>query len=192
MRQVSTNHPRYVGAIGAWNGRTPGSRVTTGTSTMEDPTETRSLSSGGSPQVIVPPMSPSLGGDDESLLTSSGSVNTSISPLSNESFRRATVTGSRTAKTYAVVVCGPAGIGKSSLINQNQRMWKANGLWGHAKFMGPGSPPYANIVSWSSSHRDVWLMFGQVRLPIRTASATHRISIRCPSLHRHTEGEAWA
>jgi hypothetical protein len=145
MRQVSTNHPRYVGAIGAWAGRTAGSRVTTGTSTMEDYSETRSLSSGGSPQVIGPPMSPL--GDEESLLTSSGSMNTSISPLSGDNFRRATVTGSRTAKTYAVVVCGPAGIGKSSLINQNQRMWKANGLWGHAKFMGPGSPPYANIVS---------------------------------------------
>ncbi|EJD55247.1 hypothetical protein AURDEDRAFT_140870 [Auricularia subglabra TFB-10046 SS5] len=54
-------------------------------------------------------------------------------------------------KVRAVVVYGPAGIGKSSLINWYQANWRRHGLWGHAKFEGNESTPFAGILACLSS-----------------------------------------
>lgn len=53
---------------------------------------------------------------------------------------------SRMAKAHAVVVCGAAGVGKSSLILSNQAGWRSHGLWGYAKMVKGESSPFTGLV----------------------------------------------
>ncbi|KAH9075705.1 histidine kinase [Lactarius deliciosus] len=57
----------------------------------------------------------------------------------------------RGPRAHGVVVIGPAGAGKSSLILANQAKWRAYGLWGHAKFQSTVSAPFAALLSCMSS-----------------------------------------
>ncbi len=50
------------------------------------------------------------------------------------------------ARAHSVVVCGPAGIGKSSLILANQANWRSCGLWGYAKMVKGESSPFTGLV----------------------------------------------
>ncbi|KAN0121467.1 histidine kinase [Russula decolorans] len=52
---------------------------------------------------------------------------------------------------HGVIVVGPAGVGKSSLVLAHQAKWRAYGLWGHAKFQGTISSPFAALLSCLSS-----------------------------------------
>lgn len=54
---------------------------------------------------------------------------------------------SRIPRAHAVVVCGPAGIGKSSLILAHQTAWRKDGLWGYAKMSKGESSPFTGLVS---------------------------------------------
>jgi len=53
---------------------------------------------------------------------------------------------SKSAMASSVVVCGPAGIGKSSLILANQTNWRSSGLWGYAKMVKGESSPFTGLV----------------------------------------------
>jgi hypothetical protein len=57
------------------------------------------------------------------------------------------VRGSRTAQAHAIIICGPAGIGKSSLIQMHQTNWRRQGLWGHAKMVKGEASPFTGLVS---------------------------------------------
>ncbi|KAI0063199.1 STKc type histidine kinase [Artomyces pyxidatus] len=52
---------------------------------------------------------------------------------------------------HGVIVVGPAGVGKSSLIMAHQAKWRAYGLWGHAKFQSTAAAPFAALLSCLSS-----------------------------------------
>lgn len=55
----------------------------------------------------------------------------------------------KTTMARAIVVCGPAGIGKSSLILANQTNWRSSGLWGYAKVVKGESSPFTGLVRHS-------------------------------------------
>jgi hypothetical protein len=57
------------------------------------------------------------------------------------------VRGSRTPQAHAIIICGPAGIGKSSLIQMQQANWRRQGLWGHAKMVKGEASPFTGLVS---------------------------------------------
>ncbi|KAF7340087.1 Histidine kinase [Mycena venus] len=80
--------------------------------------------------------------------SSSGSGGSSL-PTTADTLRRAALnTTSRVARTHAVIVVGPPGVGKSSIILANQAKWRAHGLWGHAKFLNADSSgPFSTLLS---------------------------------------------
>ncbi|TFK30704.1 dual-domain HisK/Mak2 protein kinase [Coprinopsis marcescibilis] len=80
-------------------------------------------------------------------------TNTSPSRNGPDGLRRAAFRGGRTAyaRTQAVIIVGPPGIGKSSIILANQAKWRAHGLWGQAKFQGADSAPFAALLSCLAS-----------------------------------------
>ncbi|KAK2461712.1 hypothetical protein APHAL10511_006175 [Amanita phalloides] len=118
---------------------------------------------------------PSLGNDDHTESMSSHSESTrltdAISPKllsarrspvhdtlistpiqSNNELRRVALhSQSRTPRTQAVIVVGPPGIGKSSIILANQAKWRSHGLWGQAKFQASDSAPFAALLGCLSS-----------------------------------------
>jgi len=65
---------------------------------------------------------------------------------------------SKAVMARSVVVCGPAGIGKSSLILANQANWRSSGLWGYAKMVKGESSPFTGLVR--HSHCSFW--FGRL------------------------------
>lgn len=81
---------------------------------------------------------------------------TSVSPsrgTTSDGLRRHIFHSSRLKfdRTQAVLVVGPPGIGKSSIVLANQAKWRAHGLWGQAKFQGVESAPFAALLSCLSS-----------------------------------------
>ncbi|KAJ7124823.1 hypothetical protein C8R43DRAFT_1090617 [Mycena crocata] len=71
------------------------------------------------------------------------------SSAATDNLRRAALhTKSRAARTHAVIVVGPPGVGKSSIILANQAKWRAHGLWGQAKFINADSSgPFSTLLS---------------------------------------------
>ncbi|KIJ68769.1 hypothetical protein HYDPIDRAFT_37202 [Hydnomerulius pinastri MD-312] len=57
----------------------------------------------------------------------------------------------RSAKAHTVIIIGPGGAGKSSLVLANQAKWKAHGLWAQAKFQAADNAPFAALLSALSS-----------------------------------------
>jgi hypothetical protein len=58
---------------------------------------------------------------------------------------------SRTPQAQSVILIGPAGIGKSSLIQMHQAYWRRHGLWGHAKMVKGQASPFTGLVSFLAS-----------------------------------------
>ncbi|KAF7367339.1 Histidine kinase [Mycena sanguinolenta] len=88
--------------------------------------------------------------EDISMPAVTGSMSGSGSLVSGtESLRRAALQSkSRIPRTHAVIVVGPPGVGKSSIILANQAKWRAHGLWGHAKFLNADSSgPFSTLLS---------------------------------------------
>ncbi|KAJ6501559.1 dual-domain HisK/Mak2 protein kinase [Mycena vitilis] len=75
------------------------------------------------------------------------------SMMTTDTLRRAALhSGSRGARTHGVIVVGPPGVGKSSIVLANQAKWRAHGLWGHAKFLSADSSgPFATLLSCLAS-----------------------------------------
>ncbi|KAF8349828.1 hypothetical protein F5887DRAFT_942564 [Amanita rubescens] len=78
------------------------------------------------------------------------SMSTSLPP-SNELWKVALRSQSRAPRTQVVIVVGPPGVGKSSVILVNQAKWRAHGLWGQAKFQSADSAPFAALLGCLSS-----------------------------------------
>ncbi|KAI0294831.1 histidine kinase [Russula brevipes] len=85
--------------------------------------------------------------------SSSGAAATSSVNTVSDGIRKITLSPPRDRgpRAHGVVVVGPAGVGKSSLILAHQAKWRAYGLWGHAKFQGSISAPFAALLSCLSS-----------------------------------------
>ncbi|KAF8912937.1 dual-domain HisK/Mak2 protein kinase [Gymnopilus junonius] len=89
---------------------------------------------------------------DPSPYDPSSSVSLSPSLQSGEGLRKTMLRGrSRVSRTETVLVVGPPGIGKSSIILINQAPWRSHGLWGQAKFQGADSAPFAALLACLSS-----------------------------------------
>ena len=77
--------------------------------------------------------------------------------------------GARTAQAHSIIICGPAGIGKSTLIQMHQANWRRRGLWGHAKMIKGEASPFTGLVSILISLNllltDVQLKSSHVYLP---------------------------
>ncbi|KAJ7693555.1 dual-domain HisK/Mak2 protein kinase [Mycena rosella] len=85
--------------------------------------------------------------EDVSVLAPPSTTGSSFS-LPDTLRRTALHTKSRVARTHAVIVVGPPGVGKSSIILANQAKWRAHGLWGQAKFLSADSSgPFSTLLS---------------------------------------------
>jgi hypothetical protein len=58
------------------------------------------------------------------------------------------VRGNRASQAHSIVICGQAGIGKSTLIQMHQASWRRRGLWGHAKMVNGEASPFTGLVSF--------------------------------------------
>ncbi|KAF8973859.1 dual-domain HisK/Mak2 protein kinase [Flammula alnicola] len=58
---------------------------------------------------------------------------------------------SRISRTQTVLVVGPPGVGKSSMILVNQADWRSHGLWGQAKLQSADSAPFSALLGCLSS-----------------------------------------
>ncbi|KAI0809255.1 histidine kinase [Irpex lacteus] len=86
-------------------------------------------------------------------MSASPGMETNASQISgSDNLRRAALgPSSRRARTHAVIVCGPPGAGKSTLILAQQAKWRSHGLWGQAKFQDSEPAPFATLLSCMSS-----------------------------------------
>ncbi|KAK7694195.1 hypothetical protein QCA50_001375 [Cerrena zonata] len=109
------------------------------------------LSTGGSPKLSA---GNNTSGGSSSLLGSSMTLSTTGSQaVGADGLRRAALAPGavRRPKTHAVVITGPPGAGKSSLILAHQAKWRNNGLWGQARFQEPESAPFSSLLACLSS-----------------------------------------
>ncbi|KDR85277.1 hypothetical protein GALMADRAFT_218372 [Galerina marginata CBS 339.88] len=89
---------------------------------------------------------------DNSVHEHSAPVSLSPSLHSGEGLRKGVLRNrSRVSHTQAVIVIGPPGIGKSSMVLVNQASWRSHGLWGQAKFQSADSAPFAALLGCLSS-----------------------------------------
>ncbi|KAF8167825.1 hypothetical protein B0H34DRAFT_645007 [Crassisporium funariophilum] len=89
---------------------------------------------------------------DSPVFDNSVSMSCSPSSRSGERLRKVVLRSrSRIARTQAVLVVGPPGIGKSSMVLVNQAKWRSHGLWGQAKFQNADSAPFAALLGCLSS-----------------------------------------
>ncbi|KAI0090021.1 histidine kinase [Irpex rosettiformis] len=86
-------------------------------------------------------------------ISGSPGVETTASQISGSDHLRRAALGpsSRRARTHAVIVCGPPGAGKSTLILAQQARWRSHGLWAQAKFQDSEPAPFATLLSCLSS-----------------------------------------
>jgi hypothetical protein len=91
------------------------------------------------------PVAPISHGHPHSHTTNSHSISTGSTLSGMPAFG---VRGNRTAQAHSVVICGPAGIGKSTLIQTHQASWRRRGLWGHAKMVKGEASPFTGLVSF--------------------------------------------
>ncbi|KAH9921391.1 histidine kinase [Fomitopsis serialis] len=143
IRHTSTSYSRYIGA--SRNAILAGSDSGgTNSSPTEDRSDSRSSRSGGSP--TPDPNSPKVGS-----LRASDTSGTQMSistggMTGSDGLRRvALAPSSGRARTHAVIILGPPGAGKSSLVLAHQARWRSHGLWGQAKFSDVEAAPFSSL-----------------------------------------------
>ncbi|GBE78499.1 histidine kinase [Sparassis crispa] len=158
IRHTSTSYSRHIGASkGSIILGSSDSATGTTTGTGEDRSESMSSKSevSGLGQISTgtssDALSPKLSSMRSSELNSSATLSTS--PVStSDGLRRVALSPSTSRpRTHAVVVVGPPGAGKSSLILANQAKWRSHGLWGQARFSGVEAGPFASLLACLSS-----------------------------------------
>ncbi|KZT22094.1 histidine kinase [Neolentinus lepideus HHB14362 ss-1] len=92
---------------------------------------------------------------EQSIATSSTAPSSVLSPTTvggSDGLRRVALAPSKkTARAHAVIIIGPPGAGKSSLVLANQAKWRSHGLWGQAKFQNADTAPFSALLSCLSS-----------------------------------------
>ncbi|OCH84424.1 histidine kinase [Obba rivulosa] len=176
IRHTSTSYSRHIGAsrvLGSSEGVAPSARA----SVVEDTSESRSRSTRSEPSARHSSTERlttsvgvgvngngvgSLGSPTSTAATELASPKNSGSPMSismslptasgSDGLRRVALGPSTgRARTHAVIVCGPPGAGKSSLILAHQAKWRSHGLWGQAKFSDVEAAPFASLLACLSS-----------------------------------------
>ncbi|KZT06226.1 histidine kinase [Laetiporus sulphureus 93-53] len=157
IRHTSTSYSRHIG-VSHGSFIISSSDSGTNTGTTEDPSDSRSSKSEGSahsPLNASDSHSPKLSStrpSDPSVTTVSVSVSTGAGPSGSDGLRRvALAPSSSRARTHAVIVTGPPGAGKSSLIMAQQARWRSHGLWGQAKFSDVEAAPFSSLLACLSS-----------------------------------------
>ncbi|EPS99596.1 hypothetical protein FOMPIDRAFT_1147208 [Fomitopsis schrenkii] len=154
IRHTSTSYSRYIGA--SRNAILVGSSDSTGATSAptDERSESRSSSrSDGSPTPMSAsdPNSPKLGSVKASD-TSGTPMSISTGMTGSDGLRRvALAPSSGRARTHAVIITGPPGAGKSSLVLAHQARWRSHGLWGQAKFSDVEAAPFASLLACLSS-----------------------------------------
>ncbi|KAK7029643.1 Chk1 protein kinase [Paramarasmius palmivorus] len=119
----------------------------TGTAVGEDRTESVSSRS-GSQSGDVGRKTSSSPSQELSPLT----ISVSPSVQTSDTLRRVALRPRpKVARSQVIVIVGPPGVGKSSMILVNQAKWRSHGLWGQAKFQSSESAPFAALLSCLSS-----------------------------------------
>ncbi|KXN87566.1 Peroxide stress-activated histidine kinase mak2 [Leucoagaricus sp. SymC.cos] len=150
IRNASTSFSRHFSS--SLNAQIKGGSYDTGTSTYDDNSDSvssRSESTNNAKAVddASPRPFPLWSNSPfEASLSPSGASN-SGGELRRVAFRNK----HRVSKTQVVLVVGPPGIGKSSMILANQAKWRSHGLWGQAKFQNVDSAPFAALLGCLSS-----------------------------------------
>ncbi|CCM01303.1 uncharacterized protein FIBRA_03352 [Fibroporia radiculosa] len=154
IRHTSTSYSRHIAAsrgsivVGS-------SESGTNTGTTDDHSESRSSKSDVSQHGPMSPgdaMSPRPSVRISETNVTTAVTTTSTSASGSDGLRRvALVPSSSRARTHAVIVLGPPGAGKSSLILANQARWRSHGLWGQAKFSEVEAAPFSSLLACLSS-----------------------------------------
>ncbi|KAH8086606.1 histidine kinase [Cristinia sonorae] len=159
IRHTSTAYSRHMGASNGSvvdSSQTQGSTSPAGTVvTIDDRSE--SMSSKSDVSLSAPVMSPTTSNlGCAPVMTLSGQRNSTglIPPpvsLSDGLRRVALGPSPRRNRTHAIVITGPPGAGKSSLVLANQAKWRSHGLWGQARFQETEAAPFASLLACLSS-----------------------------------------
>ncbi|KAJ3802608.1 hypothetical protein GGU11DRAFT_813370 [Lentinula aff. detonsa] len=156
IRHTNTSFSRHLSTSEGYIAiSSSGSQDTsTAMSIAEDPTE--SLSSGGSASnngvVAVDSAGNKSGSARHSPTHDYSSMSFSPSIPTSDGLRRAAlIRKPRSSRAQVVVLVGPPGVGKSSMILVNQAKWRSHGLWGQAKFQNVDSAPFAALLGCLSS-----------------------------------------
>ncbi|KAH9486677.1 ATP-dependent RNA helicase SUB2 [Psilocybe cubensis] len=149
IRSVSTSFSKHFSASKGYFALT----TSTNQSLNHDDNQESISSRSDSPYNSVSTSSPrALAFTESSLYDHSTSLSLSPSIHSGEALRKVMLRSrNRVSRTQTVVVVGPAGIGKSSIILANQAKWRSHGLWGQAKFQSADSAPFAALLGCLSS-----------------------------------------
>ncbi|KIK70394.1 hypothetical protein GYMLUDRAFT_89430 [Collybiopsis luxurians FD-317 M1] len=155
IRNTNTSFARHQTSEGVIAISSSGSQDTgTGVGTVDDVADSISSTSlsqsgghaagdSGSRKSVSPRYSPT---QDHSALSFSSSIQAS------DVLRRAALRPrSKSSRAQVVVLVGPPGVGKSSMILINQAKWRSHGLWGQAKFQNADSAPFAALLGCLSS-----------------------------------------
>ncbi|KAL1747326.1 histidine kinase [Schizophyllum fasciatum] len=83
--------------------------------------------------------------------SASGHAPTATSATPSDLRRTALRTKARSVRTQTIVIVGPPGVGKSSMVLANQAEWRRYGVWGQAKFQNIDAAPFSALLSCLSS-----------------------------------------
>ncbi|KAJ8091390.1 Chk1 protein kinase [Marasmius tenuissimus] len=154
IRHTNTSFSRHFTATDGYIPISSSGSQETGTGTPIDDNEDSVSSRSGSPSghgaMVVDGVRRTSIGDSQDY----SSVPLSVSPSiqTSDALRRAALRPRpKTTRPQVVVITGPPGVGKSSMILVNQAKWRSHGLWGQAKFQSGDNAPFAALLSCLSS-----------------------------------------
>ncbi|TFK40893.1 dual-domain HisK/Mak2 protein kinase [Crucibulum laeve] len=153
IRNVSTSFSRHFSASKGFIAASGDSQDTNNVNDDHSDSITSSLSESSHNVAMTFESSPRLSSARTSPVHEN-SISVSMSPSlqSGDGLRRVALRSrNRVSRTQTVLIVGPAGIGKSSMILANQAKWRSHGLWGQAKFQNAESAPFAALLSCLSS-----------------------------------------
>ncbi|KAK1226964.1 Chk1 protein kinase [Marasmius sp. AFHP31] len=154
IRHTNTSFSRHFSATDGYIPISSSGSQETGTGTPIDDNEDSISSRSGSPSghgaMVVDGVRRTSIGDSQDYSPVPLSVSPSVQ--TSDTLRRAALRPRpKTTRPQVVVITGPPGVGKSSMILVNQAKWRSHGLWGQAKFQSGDAAPFAALLSCLSS-----------------------------------------